>query len=215
MKLAAFKEQLQIYTRGDIKTPGFDELKVLMDEAAAEIHRAVTPLEKIEIDSRDFEVDYHINDKYFVRKFKSIEDDEECEIDFLDEMLIKALIYGIALKRCYDERRFAKYHRAYLKALTTYETNNFDERSYDMDAALAVKGWAKPYDVNYALDTNYIWDEDFINKLNFWMANLHTVKNLSYRKFVYLFVDFQNGKIDSNRRDLKELDLIMKKKIKP
>ena len=230
MRLAAFKEKLQIYTRGDIKTPRFDELETLMDEVAANIYRAVTPLEKIELDTLDFEVDYHLNDKYFVRKFKTITDDDECEIDFLDEMLLKALVYGVALKRCYDEKRASKYKREYLKALTEYELNNFDERSYDIDAALSAKGWAKPYDVNYALDTRYVWDEEFINKLDFWMANLHTVKDLSYRKFVYLFVDFQNqrsddaggvseqggenGKADS-RRDLKELDVIMKRKIRP
>ncbi|WP_172201072.1 hypothetical protein [Campylobacter sp. RM16188] len=214
MKLGAFKEQLQIFTRGDIKLPGFDELKMLMDDVAADIHRAVTPLEKIELDTLDFEVDYHINDKYFVRKFKSIEDNDEFNIDFVDEMLINALINGIALKRCYDEKKFAKYNRAYLKALSVYEINNFDERSYEMDSALAAKGWLKPYDINYALDTRYVWDEEFINKLDFWMANIHTAKNLSYRKFVYLFIDFQNGKADS-RRDLRELDRLMKARIRP
>ena len=33
------------------------------------------------------------------------------------------------------------------------------------------------------------------------MANILTTKNLSYRKFVYLFIDFQNGK-GANRRDM-------------
>lgn len=211
MKLKEFKAQLQIYTRGDIKAPEADELKMLMSEVAADIHRAITPLEKIEIDIKNFEVDYYINNVYFVRKFKEPSGDED-KIDFLDKMLLKALIYGVAAKRCYDEKMSYKYRRLYLKALTDYEINNFDERSYDLEASLIARGWMKPYTINYSLDSNYIWDKDFISSLDFYIANIQKTKDLSYRKFVQLFIDYQNKKIPFDREDLKELDKIMKAK---
>ena len=214
MTVSEFRQRLEVYTRGDIKMPAFEEFKILAGVVAAEIVRFVTPLEMIELDTLDFEVEYYIDEKYFVRKFRPLLNADSGEIDFLDEKLIDALAYGIAYKRTGDIQKIAKYKTLYLRALSDYEINNFDERSYDLDHALAARGWAKPYDINYALDTHFVWDEAFLDKLDYWMANISTTKNLSYRKFVYLFIDFQNGK-GANRRDMKELDIIMKKRIKP
>ena len=214
MTVSEFRQRLAVYTRGDIKMPDFEEFKILAGVTAAEIMRSVTPLEMIELDTLDFEAEYHLDDKYFVRKFKPPLDAKDGEIDFLDEKLIDALAYGMACKRTGDIQKIAKYKNLYLRALSVYETNNFDERSYDLDHSLAARGWAKPYDINYALNTHFVWDEAFLDKLDYWMANISTTKNLSYRKFVYLFIDFQNGK-GIDRRDMKELDIIMKKRIRP
>ncbi|MFL1707065.1 hypothetical protein ACHJH3_08685 [Campylobacter sp. MOP7] len=213
MKLKEFKTQLQIYTRGDIKAPEFDELKILMSEAAADIHRAITPLEKIEIDIKNIERDYFIDDRYFVRKFKEPENEED-EVDFLDKMLIKALMCGVAFKRSIDEKQRVKYKRSYMSALTKYELNNFDDRSYDLEASLRVKGWMKPYVINSALDNYYEWDVVFIKNLDYYMANIPKTRDLSCEKFIRLFFDYQNKKIDPDREDLRELDRLMKNKIR-
>ena len=90
-------QRLKISTRGDIKLPDFVELKSLAQETATDIVRAVTPLEMIEIDHRNFDVEYHIDARRFVRKF-NMPDNEKGEVDFLDESLISALIYGVAEK---------------------------------------------------------------------------------------------------------------------
>lgn len=135
MKFKEFKDRYKIATRNAAKMADNDEFKLLLAETAADIHRAVTPLEKMEIDDRNFKIDYYVDNKYFVRKFEAPESDES-EIDFLDEMLLRALVYGVAVKRCKDEY---KYTKAYNKAITEYELNNFDERSYDLEHALAVR----------------------------------------------------------------------------
>ncbi|QCD52507.1 hypothetical protein [Campylobacter sp. RM16192] len=213
MKLAEFRDKLTLYTRGDINPPDFSELSELASEVAREIHIAVTPLEKIEIDTKHFEADYFIDDKYFVRKFKDLEDNNNFEIDFFDQMLIRALLCGIALKRCIDTNRYKKYIKDYNKALINYELNNFDERSYDLDSSLRAKGWAKPYDINSAIDNYYVWDEGFISNLDYYMANIPKTRDLSYAKFIKLFFDYQNKLITPDREDLRELDRYMKNKI--
>lgn len=212
MKFKEFKDRYKIATRNSVAVAGDDEFKLLLAETAADIHRAVTPLEKMEIDDRNFKVDYYVDNKYFVRKFQAPENDES-EIDFLDEMLLRALVYGVAVKRCIDEKNEYKYTKEYNKAITEYELNNFDERSYDLEHALVARGWIKPYELNAAID-EYIWDETFLSKLDFWLANVPTLKNISYRKFIYRFIDFQNGKI-SDRKDLIALDKVMKARIRP
>lgn len=217
-------QRLKISTRGDIKLPDFVELKSLVQETAADIVRAITPLEMIEIDHRNFKVEYHIDVRRFVRKF-NMPDNEKGEVDFLDESLIGALIYGVAKKRAHAEF-YAKYHKFYLQNLCEYELNNFNENSYDLTEALRVKGWLKPYKIDYALDPYYSWDENFIKRLDYYMANIvygvndnlqHLEKilnsdELGYRKFIYLFIAYQNGE-HTNREDLKVLDRLMSKKI--
>ena len=61
----------------------------------------------------------------------------------------------------------------------------------------------------------YVWNEYFLNKLEFWLANVPTLKHISYRKFIYDFIDFQNGKAKVQRKDMIELDRIMKNRIRP
>ena len=224
MNYEAFLQRLKISTRGDIKLPDFVELKSLVQETAADIVRAITPLEMIEIDHRNFKVEYHIDARRFVRKF-NMPDNEKGEVDFLDESLISALIYGVAKKRAHAEF-YAKYHKFYLQNLCEYELNNFNENSYDLTEALRMKGWLKPYKIDYALDPYYSWDENFIKRLDYYMANIvygvndnlqHLEKilnsdELGYRKFIYLFIAYQNGE-HTNREDLKVLDRLMSKKI--
>ncbi|AQW87104.1 hypothetical protein CPIN18021_0257 [Campylobacter pinnipediorum subsp. caledonicus] len=211
MTLSAFKRQYEIITRGDVKIPDDNEFFMLMEKSALEITRATTPLELIEIDHRHFEVDYYIDKKYFVRKFKLPKNDND-EIDFLDKMLLNALCALIARDRAKEDKFYYKYDRLYKSAMCEYNLNNFDERSYNTEEALKAQGWLKPYDINYAIDSFYVWDSDFIQKLDYWMANVYTIKNLSYRKFIYLFIDYQNQKIDPDREDLRELDKLMKDK---
>ena len=217
-------QRLKISTRGDIKLPDFVELKSLVQETAADIVRAITPLEMIEIDHRNFKVEYHIDARRFVRKF-NMPDNEKGEVDFLDESLIGALIYGVARVRAHAEF-YAKYHKFYLQNLCEYELNNFNENSYDLTEALRIKGWLKPYKIDYALDPYYSWDENFIKRLDYYMANIVYGVNdnlqysekilnsdeLGYRKFIYLFIAYQNGE-HTNREDLKALDRLMSKKI--
>lgn len=217
-------QRLKISTRGDIKLPDFVELKSLVQETAADIARAITPLEMTEIDHRNFKVEYHIDARRFVRKF-NMPDNEKGEVDFLDESLISALIYGVAEKRAHKDF-YAKYHKFYLQNLCEYELNNFNENSYDLTEALRIKGWLKPYKIDYALDPYYSWDENFIKRLDYYMANIvygasdnlqHLGKilnsdELGYRKFIYLFIAYQNGE-HTDREDLKVLDRLMSKKI--
>ena len=98
MNYEAFLQRLKVATRGDIRSPNFEELKSLIEETAADISRAVTPLEMIEIDHRNFDILYHIDKRRFVRKFNPPKSESD-RVDFLDEALIKALIYGVAKKK--------------------------------------------------------------------------------------------------------------------
>lgn len=230
MNYEAFLQRLKVATRGDIRSPNFEELKSLVEETAADIAQAVTPLEMIEIDHRNFDILYHIDKRRFVRKF-NLPKSESDMVDFLDEALIKALIYGVAKKRAHGEF-YAKYHKFYLQSLSEYELNNFDERACDLTQALRVKGWLKPYEIDYALDPYYSWDENFIKRLDYYMANIvygesenskHPEKflnssELGYRKFIYQFVAYQSGASLENgehtdREDLRVLDRLMSKKI--
>lgn len=213
MKFKEFKKRYEILTRNDTKAPSDDEYKILIDEAIKQIARDTTPLELVEIDHRNFEVDYYIDDEYFIRKANHIIDDESM-VDFSDEMLLISLLNAVAFRRSTDTNRQVMYENNYKKALCNYEINNFDERSFNLTQALKVKGWAKPYTINYALDPYYSWDSEFLSKLDFYLANIAMAKNLSYRKFIYLFIDFQNNLIDPNREDMRELDRLMSKRIK-
>ena len=224
MNYEAFLQRLKVSTRGDIKLPDFEELKSLVEETAADISRAVTPLEMIEIDHRNFGIEYHIDKRRFVRKFNTPKNEND-RVDFLDESLLKALIYGVAKKRTHAEF-YAKYNKFYLQNLCEYELNNFNENSYNLTEALRIKGWLKPYKIDYALDPYYSWDENFIKRLDYYMANIiygqidnseHPEKflnssELGYRKFIYLFVAHQNGEY-ADREDLRALDRLMSKKI--
>ena len=224
MNYEAFLQRLKVSTRGDIKLPDFEELKSLVEETAADISRAVTPLEMIEIDHRNFGIEYHIDKRRFVRKFNTPKNEND-RVDFLDESLLKALIYGVAKKRAHAEF-YAKYNKFYLQNLCEYELNNFNENSYNLTEALRIKGWLKPYKIDYALDPYYSWDENFIKRLDHYMANIiygqidnseHPEKflnssELGYRKFIYLFVAHQNGEY-ADREDLRALDRLMSKKI--
>ena len=224
MNYEAFLQRLKVSARGDIKLPDFKELKSLAEETAAEISRAVTPLEMIEIDHRNFDVEYHIDKRRFVRKFNAPKNEKDV-VDFLDESLLNALVYGVAKKRARAEF-YAKYHKFYLQNLCEYELNNFDERAYDLTEALRVKGYLKPYKIDYVLDPYYSWDENFIKRLDYYMANIvygvnddlrHPEKilnsdELGYRKFIYLFIAYQNGE-HTDREDLRALDRLMSKKI--
>ena len=113
MNYEAFLQRLKVSTRGDIKLPDFEELKSLVEETAADISRAVTPLEMIEIDHRNFDIEYHIDKRRFVRKFNTPKNEKDV-VDFLDESLLKALIYGVAKKRAHAEF-YAKYNKFYLQ----------------------------------------------------------------------------------------------------
>ena len=224
MNYEAFLQRLKVSTRGDIKLPDFEELKSLVEETAADISRAVTPLEMIEIDHRNFGIEYHIDKRRFVRKFNTPKNEND-RVDFLDESLLKALIYGVAKKRAHAEF-YAKYNKFYLQNLCEYELNNFNENSYNLTEALRIKGWLKPYKIDYALDPYYSWDENFIKRLDYYMVNIiygqidnseHPEKflnssELGYRKFIYLFVAHQNGEY-ADREDLRALDRLMSKKI--
>nr|DAF49478.1 MAG TPA: hypothetical protein [Siphoviridae sp. ctI8Q15] len=224
MNYEAFLQRLKVSTRGDIKLPDFEELKSLVEETAADISRAVTPLEMIEIDHRNFGIEYHIDKRRFVRKFNTPKNEND-RVDFLDESLLKALIYGVAKKRTHAEF-YAKYNKFYLQNLCEYELNNFNENSYNLTEALRIKGWLKPYKIDYALDPYYSWDENFIKRLDYYMVNIiygqidnseHPEKflnssELGYRKFIYLFVAHQNGEY-ADREDLRALDRLMSKKI--
>ncbi|OJJ28085.1 hypothetical protein [Campylobacter concisus] len=224
MNYEAFLQRLKVSTRGDIKLPDFEELKSLVEETAADISRAVTPLEMIEIDHRNFGIEYHIDKRRFVRKFNAQKNENDV-VDFLDESLLKALIYGVAKKRAHSEF-YAKYNKFYLQNLCEYELNNFNENSYNLTEALRIKGWLKPYKIDYALDPYYSWDENFIKRLDYYMANIvygqidnyeHPEKflnsdELGYRKFIYLFIAYQNGE-HTDREDLRALDRLMSKKV--
>ena len=224
MNYEAFLQRLKVSTRGDIKLPDFEELKSLVEETAADISRAVTPLEMIEIDHRNFGIEYHIDKRRFVRKFNTPKNEND-RVDFLDESLLKALIYGVAKKRTHAEF-YAKYNKFYLQNLCEYELNNFNENSYNLTEALRIKGCLKPYKIDYALDPYYSWDENFIKRLDYYMVNIiygqidnseHPEKflnssELGYRKFIYLFVAHQNGEY-ADREDLRALDRLMSKKI--
>ena len=224
MNYEAFLQRLKVSTRGDIKLPDFEELKPLVEETAADISRAVTPLEMIEIDHRNFDILYHIDKRRFVRKFNTPKNEND-RVDVLDESLLKALIYGVAKKRTHAEF-YAKYNKFYLQNLCEYELNNFNENSYNLTEALRIKGWLKPYKIDYALDPYYSWDENFIKRLDYYMVNIiygqidnseHPEKflnssELGYRKFIYLFVAHQNGEY-ADREDLRALDRLMSKKI--
>ncbi len=212
MTFLNFKERLQIATRPDVLAPSGEEIKTLMGEAALEICKAITPLEMIEIDHRSFEVAYHLEGDYFVRKFKLPAKDSD-EIDFKDDSLISALLYGIAAKRGREDF-YQKYRSFYQRSLCEYELNNFDENTPDLPIALARSGYLKPYSVKYALDEKYTFEESFINKLDFWLANVALTRNLSWRNFIYDFIAFQNGKKEG-RADLAALDKFMKERIKP
>lgn len=230
MNYEAFLQRLKVSTRGDIKLPDFEELKSLVEETAADISRVVTPLEMIEIDHRNFGIEYHIDKRRFVRKFNTPKNEND-RVDFLDESLLKALIYGVAKKRAHAEF-YAKYNKFYLQNLCEYELNNFNENSYNLTEALRIKGWLKPYQIDYALDPYYSWDENFIKRLDYYMANIvygqidnseHPEKflnsdELGYRKFIYLFIAYQSGASLENgehtdREDLRALDRLMSKKI--
>lgn len=224
MNYEAFLQRLKVSVRGDIKLPDFEELKSLVEETAADISRAVTPLEMIEIDHRNFGIEYHIDKRRFVRKFNAQKNENDV-VDFLDESLLKALIYGVAKKRAHSEF-YAKYNKFYLQNLCEYELNNFNENSYNLTEALRIKGWLKPYKIDYALDPYYSWDENFIKRLDYYMANIvygqidnyeHPEKflnsdELGYRKFIYLFIAYQNGE-HTDREDLRALDRLMSKKV--
>ena len=224
MNYEAFLQRLKVSTRGDIKLPDFEELKSLVEETAADISRAVTPLEMIEIDHRNFCIEYHIDKRRFVRKFNTPKNEND-RVDFLDESLLKALIYGVAKKRAHAEF-YAKYNKFYLQNLCEYELNNFNENSYNLTEALRIKGWLKPYQIDYALDPYYSWDENFIKRLDYYMANIvygvndnlqHPEKilnsdELGYRNFIYQFIAYQNGE-HTDREDLRSLDRLMSKKI--
>ena len=224
MNYEAFLQRLKVSTRGDIKLPDVEELKSLVEETAADISRAVTPLEMIEIDHRNFGIEYHIDKRRFVRKFNAQKNENDV-VDFLDESLLKALIYGVAKKRAHSEF-YAKYNKFYLQNLCEYELNNFNENSYNLTEALRIKGWLKPYKIDYALDPYYSWDENFIKRLDYYMANIvygqidnyeHPEKflnsdELGYRKFIYLFIAYQNGE-HTDREDLRALDRLMSKKV--
>nr|DAX89861.1 MAG TPA: hypothetical protein [Caudoviricetes sp.] len=224
MNYEAFLQRLKVSTRGDIKLPDFEELKSLVEETAADISRAVTPLEMIEIDHRNFGIEYHIDKRRFVRKFNTPKNEND-RVDFLDESLLKALIYGVAKKRAHAEF-YVKYNKFYLQNLCEYELNNFNENSYNLTEALRIKGWLKPYKIDYALDPYYSWDENFIKRLDYYMANIiygqidnyeHPEKflnsnELGYRNFIYQFIAYQNGE-HTDREDLRALDRLMSRKI--
>ncbi|MDL0088489.1 hypothetical protein [Campylobacter gastrosuis] len=230
MTFLEFKEQYKILTRGDVMIAGDDELKLLMALAAKDIHRAVTPLEKIELDYLNLKKDFDIDDKYFVREFLTPKNDND-EIDFIDEMLLMALVYHIAKQRARGDELKNNYEMAYKRALMEYEFNNFSDESYNLEMALGRRGWLKPYVINDSLEPYYEWDEKFIANLDFYMANVSRIKNLNYRKFIYLFIDYQNNKtlpskhlkdavpigsgyvLVNQREDLKALDRFMSKKI--
>ncbi|WP_298953949.1 hypothetical protein [uncultured Campylobacter sp.] len=211
MTFSNFKERLQIATRPDVLAPSDEEIKTLMGEAALEICKAITPLEMIEIDHRSFEVAYHLEGDYFVRKFKLPAKDSD-EIDFKDDSLISALLYGIAAKHGRDDF-FQKYRSFYQRSLCEYELNNFDENTPDLTAALVRSGYLKPYSVNYAMSSTYRFVPEFLEKLDFWLADIARARNLSWRNFIYDFIKYQNKQID--RADLAALDKIMKEKVKP
>jgi len=195
MNYEAFLQRLKVSTRGDIKLPDFEELKSLVEETAADISRAVTPLEMIEIDHRNFDIEYHIDKRRFVRKFNTPKNEKDV-VDFLDESLLKALIYGVAKKRAHAEF-YAKYHKFYLQNLCEYELNNFNENSYNLTEAL------RYYMANivYGENENLEHPEKFLNS-----------SELGYRKFIYQFIAYQNGE-HTDREDLRALDRLMSKKI--
>lgn len=211
MTFSNFKERLQIVTRIDVLSPKDDEIRMLMSETALEICKSITPLEMIEIDHRSFEVAYHLGNDYFVRKFKLPVKDSD-EIDFKDDSLLNALLYGIVAKRGRDEY-YQKYRSLYQRSLCEYELGNFDENTPDLTAALARSGYLKPYSVNYAMSSTYRFVPEFLSKLDFWLADIARARNLSWRNFIYDFIKFQNKQLD--RADLAALDKIMKERIKP
>ena len=184
-----------------------------MARTAAKIHRAITVLEKIETDDRNISVDYYLSKKYFVAKFRPPLAQTD-EIDYEDESLLAALGYGIAAARAGDDKDRFKFNKLYLAALCEYETSNFDDVSCDLESALGAKGYAKPYEIGSEVGTYFIWDEEFLNNLDFYMADRVRCKGLSCRKFIYKFMDFQNGKYQ-DRADLRDLDRVMRARIRP
>ncbi|MFC2344574.1 hypothetical protein [Campylobacter sp.] len=213
MTFLEFKNLYEINTRRGVKICGDDEFRLLMARTAAKIHRAITVLEKIETDDRNISVDYYLSKKYFVAKFRPPLAQTD-EIDYEDESLLAALGYGIAAARAGDDKDRFKFNKLYLAALCEYETSNFDDVSCDLESALGAKGYAKPYEIGSEVGTYFIWDEEFLNNLDFYMADRVKCKGLSCRKFIYKFMDFQNGKYQ-DRADLRDLDRVMRARIRP
>lgn len=207
MTFLEFKEHYKYITRGDILPPDDKELKFFMAKAVKDIHRATTPLEKIEIDFLNFKKDYEIDDNYFVREFKLPNSDDD-EIDFFDKMLIEALIYHIARARSKDERVRMAYDTAYKRALMEYELVSFDDECYDIKLALIKNGYQKPYTIKHDKNATIVWDSDFLKHLRLFLSGTSQIMPC-YKNFINEFKNYQNDK-KSERRDFKELDKLIK-----
>lgn len=180
-------------------------LKAALKGAAADLLNNYDILDHIESDRASAQVFRDIDEVYFVRPFNMPVNDGDI-IDFENEAVLGSLVASVVARKNADER---SYFKARAKSLIMdYELNTFDVKSPNVKTALSRFGYARPYIVTYELDEpHYKWDERFIASLENYLANVSGIRNLSYEKFIKLFIDYQDGKND--RADMAALDLLI------
>lgn len=160
-------------------------------------------LDHVEIDTDAAAVLRRLDERYFIRPF-SMANRDSAKIDFDDERLVFALFYRCAMFFSFDNAAF--YEREYYKNLNSYCFSSEETKS--LKDIITTAGYDYPYTIERTLlSKNYLFYDDFLSSLDWFLADVSRAKGLSYEKFIKLFVDYQDGKVD--RQDLKALDMAM------
>lgn len=212
MTKAEFIKRAEFALKGDHPPPADMSLcDTLIYRAAATISDEIEPLELVECDKRFFEVYRHIDEYYFIRKFKIYND----SFGYDDENLNSALLYLF----CFSISSVLQNQNYFIslarKAMMAYQAAIYDGYEVDnLQSALNKWGYAKPYVVTKALNAYYKWDEAFLSELDFYLSDNSKIRGLSVEKFVQHFIDYQNGVAVSERDDIKDLDRVMSERVR-
>lgn len=180
-------------------------LKAALKGAAADLLNSYDILDHIESDRKSAQVFRDIDATYFVRPFNMPVNDGDI-IDFENESVLSALVASVVARKNYDERIYFKTRSK--SHMMDYMLNTFDESSPNVCSALMRFGYARPYIVTYELDEpHYKWDERFIANLQNYLGNVSQIRNLSYEKFIKLFIEYQDG--GNSRHDMMSLDHLL------
>lgn len=206
MTYKEFKKEFDaIFWRDGVHTD--ERFYSLFKLSAENIINSYDVLELIEMDENSAGVYRRIDSKYFLRPFAT-QNSESSLIDFENMCLINALLYLCASKMSIDKA--AEYKSEFFKYINDYQNSLWDESCGDIEAVLKKNGYYRPYTITTALSgVRYNFDKAFLENLNKYLADVSSAKNLSYEKFIKLFIEFQDGK-HQNREDLRQLDMTMR-----
>ena len=212
MTKAEFIKRAEFALKGDHPPPASGDLiDSLIYRAAATISDEIEPLELVECDKRFFEVYRHIDEYYFIRKFKIYDD----SFGYDDENLNSALLYLFCFRVSAIAQNQSYFISLARKAMMAYQATIYDGYEVnDLQKALSRWGYAKPYVVTKALNAYYEWDEGFLSELDFYLSDNSKIRGLSVEKFIQHFIDYQNGVTSSQRADIKDLDRVMSERVR-